>query len=167
MVPGLGRADYPAAVEFQWRLFSLTLRYSRWIMVAVGVGLIALALLWIAPPGRIMDEYRAAHGISGVVHVDSCSSRSRGARSSARHWFCTGSFTGEGISIPSVEFVVDQDEAPTDEWAMVASADATHAYPPGNPYGGEVISGVLAVALGSLLLYWAFGGRLWRRDGAW
>lgn len=154
-------------MEVQWRLLSLTLRYSRSILGAVGVGVIAVAVLWIAPPGRIMDEYRAAHGISGVVHVDSCRSRSRGMRSTARHWTCTGSFTGDGTSIPSVEFVVDQDKAPTDERAMVASADATHAYPPGNPYGVDVIWAVLVVAIGGLLLYWAFGGRLWRRNGAW
>jgi hypothetical protein len=100
------------------------------------------------------------------VHVDSCRSHSS---LRATRWFCTGSFTGDdGTSIPSVQFAVVRDEAPTDESAMVASADATHAYPPGNLlYGVEVIWGVAGVALGGLLLYWAFGGRLWRRDGAW
>ena len=138
-------------------------------MVAVGVGVIAFALLWIAPLGRIMDEYRAAHGISGVVHVNSCSgSRDLGIRSTARRWFCAGSFTGDdGTRIPSVKLVVDRTNEPTDERAMVASAGATHAYPPGNPYGGEVICGVVAAAFGGLLLYWAAGGTLWRRDGAW
>lgn len=133
-------------------------------MGAVGLGLIAFAVLWVAPPGRIIDEYRAAHGISGVVHVDSCR---RHDSLRATYWNCTGSFSGDGISIPLVEFDVVQDETPTDEWAMVASVDATRAYPPGNPYGIEVIFGVAVVALGGLLLYWALGGRLWRREGAW
>ena len=147
----------------------MTLRYLRSIMGMVGVGLIAFAVLWVAPPGRLMDEYRAAHGISGVVHVDSCGhSRDLGLRRTARRWFCTGSFIGDdGTSIPSVELAVDRRNAPTDEWARVASADATHAYAPGNPYDGEVIVGVVVVAFGGLLLYWAFGGKLWRRNGAW
>jgi hypothetical protein len=54
-------------VEVQWRLFSLTLRYNRWIMGAVRLGVIAVAVLWIAPPGRIMDEYPGGAGYPRVT----------------------------------------------------------------------------------------------------
>lgn len=55
---------------------------------------------------HIMDEHRAAHGISGSMSIDTCSSTPVGWGARLR-WSCTGSSTGDdGTRITSVKLEV-------------------------------------------------------------
>ena len=152
-----------AAVDLYYRLVSqlgrLTPEHGKWILRLLAAGAVAFVGFGIVP--QFLSEYRAMHGVRGVMEVDHC------AASSGRTttWTCRGSFAGDdGSRIANVTVNVRQDDAPTSPYVvMVASSTAKLAYPPGGQgYTGDFLVAGSCIAGAGLCVYWSLGGRRWR-----